>query len=132
MERNFKNDESRRLECRWYVRISYHISQHLIQILNLSYIQWSLHNPKDNVYNFDGIANITDVIEAAKEAGLYVILRPGPYICAEIDNGGIPYWLFNKYPGINMRVSDISKIITLIIKDSWQTIAFIRLHERSR
>lgn len=76
---------------------------------NVSYIQWSLHNPKDNIYDFDGIANIADVMEAAKEAGLYVILRPGPYICAEIDNGGIPFWLFNKYPGINMRVSDTSK-----------------------
>ncbi|XP_063705006.1 beta-galactosidase-like [Culicoides brevitarsis] len=70
------------------------------------YIQWSLHNPKDGVYNFEGIANVSDVIEAAKEAGLYVILRPGPYICAEIDNGGVPFWLFNKYPGIQMRVAD--------------------------
>lgn len=75
-----------------------------------SYIQWSLHNPKDNVYDFTGIANVADVMEAAKEAGLLVILRPGPYICAEIDNGGIPYWLFHKYPGIKMRVSDASKI----------------------
>ncbi|XP_058467999.1 beta-galactosidase-like isoform X2 [Malaya genurostris] len=70
------------------------------------YVQWSLHNPKENEYMWDGIANITDVIEAAVEADLYVILRPGPYICAEIDNGGLPYWLFTKYPGIQLRTSD--------------------------
>ncbi|XP_053680803.1 beta-galactosidase-like [Anopheles nili] len=70
------------------------------------YVQWSLHNPRDGVYNWDGIANVTDIIEAAIEEDLYVILRPGPYICAEIDNGGLPYWLFNKYPGIAVRTSD--------------------------
>ncbi|XP_055538462.1 beta-galactosidase-like isoform X2 [Wyeomyia smithii] len=70
------------------------------------YVQWSLHNPKENVYVWDGIANITDVLEAAVEEDLYVILRPGPYICAEIDNGGLPYWLFTKYPGIQVRTSD--------------------------
>ncbi|XP_001649403.2 beta-galactosidase isoform X1 [Aedes aegypti] len=70
------------------------------------YVQWSLHNPKENQYVWDGIANIKDVIEAAIEADLYVILRPGPYICAEIDNGGLPYWLFTKYPGIQVRTSD--------------------------
>uniref|UniRef100_A0A182VZ59 Beta-galactosidase n=1 Tax=Anopheles minimus TaxID=112268 RepID=A0A182VZ59_9DIPT len=70
------------------------------------YVQWSLHNPRDGVYNWEGIANVTDIIEAAIEEDLYVILRPGPYICAEIDNGGLPYWLFNKYPGIAVRTSD--------------------------
>ncbi|XP_050100366.1 beta-galactosidase-like isoform X1 [Anopheles aquasalis] len=70
------------------------------------YVQWSLHNPRDGVYDWEGIANVTDIIEAAIEEDLYVILRPGPYICAEIDNGGLPYWLFNKYPGIQVRTSD--------------------------
>jgi len=70
------------------------------------YIQWSLHNPEDGVYHWDGIANIEQFVEIAEEEGLYVILRPGPYICAEIDNGGLPYWLARKYPGIKVRTKD--------------------------
>lgn len=70
------------------------------------YIQWSLHNPKDGVYNWEGIADIEEFIRLATAEGLYIILRPGPYICAEIDNGGLPYWLQTKYPGIKVRTDD--------------------------
>lgn len=70
------------------------------------YIQWSLHNPKDGVYNWEGIADIKEFIRLATEEDLYIILRPGPYICAEIDNGGLPYWLETKYPGIQVRSDD--------------------------
>ncbi|XP_017490494.1 PREDICTED: beta-galactosidase [Rhagoletis zephyria] len=71
-----------------------------------TYIEWSLHNPRDGVYNWEGIADIERFLELAQNAGFYVILRPGPYICAERDNGGLPHWLFTKYPGIKMRTSD--------------------------
>lgn len=70
------------------------------------YVHWALHNPEDGVYRFDGIANVEEFIRIATEEGLFVILRPGPYICAEIDNGGLPYWLATKYPGIKLRESD--------------------------
>ncbi|XP_065357335.1 beta-galactosidase-like [Calliphora vicina] len=70
------------------------------------YIEWSLHNPRDGVYEWSGIANIERFLRLAQKEGLYVILRPGPYICAERDNGGLPYWLFRKYPGIEVRTSD--------------------------
>lgn len=70
------------------------------------YIQWSLHNPEDGVYHWDGIANVEEIVQIATEEDLYVILRPGPYICAEIDNGGLPYWLASKYPGISLRTND--------------------------
>ncbi|KAG5675365.1 hypothetical protein PVAND_005274 [Polypedilum vanderplanki] len=70
------------------------------------YIQWSLHNPEDGIYNWDGIADVERVVEIATEEGLFVILRPGPYICAEIDNGGLPYWLATKYPNIKVRTND--------------------------
>lgn len=51
-----------------------------------TYIYWGLHNPHDGEYKWDGIADIKQFVEIAQEEGLYVILRPGPYICAELDN----------------------------------------------
>lgn len=50
-----------------------------------TYDEWSLHNPSDGVYNFEGIANVVRFIELAVEEDLLVIFRPGPYICAERD-----------------------------------------------
>jgi beta-galactosidase len=92
------------------------------------YVHWALHNPEDGVYNFDGIANVKEFIELAEEEGFYIIFRPGPYICAEIDNGGLPYWLASKYLNITLRTSDsdylfeiekwYSKLLPLF-KDHW-------------
>lgn len=53
------------------------------------YVEWSLHNPKDGEYTFEGIADVENFIKIAQEEDLYVILRPGPYICAERDNVSI-------------------------------------------
>ncbi|XP_004534040.1 beta-galactosidase [Ceratitis capitata] len=71
-----------------------------------TYIEWSLHNPHDGSYIWDGIADIERFLELAHSIGFYVVLRPGPYICAERDNGGLPHWLFTKYPEIKVRTSD--------------------------
>lgn len=71
-------------------------------------MQWSLHNPKKDVYNWEGIADVVEFVRLATAEGLYIILRPGPYICAEIDNGGLPYWLETEYPGIKVRTDDVN------------------------
>lgn len=52
------------------------------------------------------MADLEYFIQAASEEDLYVILRPGPYICAERDMGGFPYWILNKYPKIKLRTYD--------------------------
>lgn len=51
-----------------------------------TYVEWALHNPQDGVYNFEGLANITHFLDIAVAENFLVILRPGPYICAERDN----------------------------------------------
>lgn len=51
-----------------------------------TYVEWGLHNPKDGVYNWEGIADVERFIRLAAAEDLYVILRPGPYICAEREN----------------------------------------------
>ncbi|KAH8417408.1 hypothetical protein KR222_010567 [Zaprionus bogoriensis] len=73
-----------------------------------TYVEWSLHNPRDGVYVWTGIADLERFIRLAVDADLLVILRPGPYICAERDMGGFPYWLLTKFPGIQLRTADIN------------------------
>lgn len=63
---------------------------------------WNLHERKEGVFDFSGILDLEKYIETAKKLGLYVILRPGPYICAEFDMGGLPSWLM-QVPGMQLR-----------------------------
>ena len=58
-----------------------------------TYVAWNMHEPKKGEYNFSGPADIVKFIKIAQKLGLYVILRPGPYICAEWDLGGLPGWM---------------------------------------
>jgi beta-galactosidase len=61
------------------------------------------------------MGNLVKFIELAAEEDLYVILRPGPYICAERDMGGFPYWLLNKYPQIQLRTDDPSNLLNFFL-----------------
>lgn len=54
---------------------------------------WNLHEPKEGEFCFDGMLDIANYIKTAQKYGLYVIIRPGPYTCAEWDFGGFPAWL---------------------------------------
>ncbi|MDA3973860.1 beta-galactosidase [Enterococcus thailandicus] len=58
-----------------------------------TYIPWNLHEPQKGTFDFTGIANVTKFLDIAEELGLYIIVRPSPYICAEWDFGGLPAWL---------------------------------------
>jgi beta-galactosidase len=58
-----------------------------------TYVFWNVHEPKPGVYDFTGQYDVAAFMRAAQEEGLYVILRPGPYSCAEWDLGGFPAWL---------------------------------------
>lgn len=71
-----------------------------------TYVEWSLHNPQDGVYQWSGIADVVRFVQLAEREDLLVVLRPAPYICAEREMGGIPYWLLAKYPHIHLRSMD--------------------------
>ena len=58
-----------------------------------TYVFWNAHEPQPGVYDFSGQNDIAEFLSEAQQEGLHVILRPGPYICAEWELGGYPSWL---------------------------------------
>lgn len=66
-----------------------------------TYVAWNIHEPQEGEYQFQDGKDLRQFIQIAQEVGLYVILRPAPYICAEWEFGGLPYWLLNDS---NMKV----------------------------
>ncbi|HIH97918.1 MAG TPA: hypothetical protein HA346_02800 [Thermoplasmata archaeon] len=67
------------------------------------YFYWGYHSPAEGVYNFSGIRDIELLLNLCEEIGLYVVARPGPYICAEVDGGGFPGWLLAKGSDVLLR-----------------------------
>jgi hypothetical protein len=67
-----------------------------------TYVFWNFHEPKQGVLDFSGRGNLSLFLEEAANAGLFVNLRVGPYICAEWNYGGLPVWL-NNVPNISFR-----------------------------
>ncbi|WP_448097596.1 beta-galactosidase [Luteibacter yeojuensis] len=57
------------------------------------YFDWGYHSAKRGVYDFSGIRDVDRLLDMARDVGIYVIARPGPYINAETDAGGFPGWL---------------------------------------
>ena len=64
-----------------------------------TYIPWNLHEPNKGEFCFEGILDVERFIKLAQELGLYVIIRPSPYICAEWEFGGLPAWLLKEEKG---------------------------------
>jgi beta-galactosidase len=60
-----------------------------------TYVFWNLHEPERGTFDFSGNNDIAAFVRMAKEEGLWVVLRPSPYVCAEWEFGGYPYWLQN-------------------------------------
>lgn len=61
-----------------------------------TYVFWNLHEPQKGKFDFSGNHDVAEFVKIAKEEGLWVILRPSPYVCAEWEFGGYPYWLQNE------------------------------------
>ena len=64
-----------------------------------AYFDWDYHSPAPGSYDFTGVRDINQFLNDAQQAGLYVIARPGPYINAETDGGGIPSWVLTSPNG---------------------------------
>ncbi len=67
-----------------------------------TYVFWNAHEPQPGRFRFDGDYDLRRFIKIVAEEGMYCILRPGPYACAEWDFGGFPAWLLNQ-PGVRLR-----------------------------
>ncbi|TAJ11789.1 beta-galactosidase [Marinilabiliaceae bacterium JC017] len=70
-----------------------------------AYVFWNFHELQPGEFDFEGQADLAEFIRLAQEEELYVILRPGPYVCAEWDFGGYPSWLLRE-KGMVYRSND--------------------------
>jgi beta-galactosidase len=69
------------------------------------YLFWNLHEPQPGQFNWNNIADAAEFCRLAQQEGLYVILRPGPYSCAEWEFGGFPWWLL-KNKNVKLRTQE--------------------------
>lgn len=69
------------------------------------YIPWNYHEYTPGNWDFEGGRDISAFLDAANDAGLLVLARPGPYICSEWDGGGLPAWL-PTIPGLRLRQNE--------------------------
>ncbi len=70
-----------------------------------AYLFWNLHEPRPGEFVWTGQADMAEFCRTAQEEGLWVLLRPGPYSCAEWEMGGLPWWLL-KNDQISLRTRD--------------------------
>jgi len=69
------------------------------------YIFWNIHEQKEGQFDFTGNNDVAEFCRIAQKNGMYVIVRPGPYVCAEWEMGGLPWWLLKK-KDIKLRERD--------------------------
>ena len=70
-----------------------------------TYVAWNLHEKKEGEFDFSDELDLGMFIDTAQELGLYAIVRPGPYICAEWEFGGLPTWLLRD-PELRIRCNN--------------------------
>lgn len=84
-----------------------------------TYIPWNMHEPEKGKFVFEGLCDVVKFVKLAEELGLYVILRPSPYICAEWEFGGLPGWLLS---GEEMRLRVSDPVFMKHVQDYYQVL----------
>ena len=69
------------------------------------YVFWNIHEQKEGQFDFTGNNDVAAFCRLCQKNGMYVIVRPGPYVCAEWEMGGLPWWLLKK-KDIRLREQD--------------------------
>ena len=69
------------------------------------YVFWNIHEQQENEFDFTGQNDIAAFCKLAQKHGMYVMVRPGPYVCSEWEMGGLPWWLLKK-KDIALRSND--------------------------
>ena len=69
------------------------------------YVFWNIHEQREGEFDFTGQNDVAEFCRLAQKNGMYVIVRPGPYVCAEWEMGGLPWWLLKK-KDIRLRERD--------------------------
>ena len=69
------------------------------------YVFWNIHEQREGQFDFTGNNDVAEFCRLAQKNGMYVIVRPGPYVCAEWEMGGLPWWLLKK-KDIRLREQD--------------------------
>ncbi|CAE6466068.1 unnamed protein product [Rhizoctonia solani] len=93
------------------------------------YVHWGLVNPAPGELDFNGFRALDPLFKLAMKSGLWVVLRPGPYINAEVSGGGIPHWVTSETAG-HLRTNStdyartwepyIDAIADILVKGNWQ------------
>jgi beta-galactosidase len=92
-----------------------------------TYVPWNAHSPRPGVFDTDGILDLPRFLRLVANAGMRAIVRPGPFICGEWDNGGLPPWLFRE-PDVGIRRHE-PRFLDEVGKYLEQVLALVHPHQ---
>jgi len=92
-----------------------------------TYVMWNAHEGTEGHFDFSGNLDLDAWLTTVQECGMYADVRPGPYICGEWENGGLPAWLCDK-PGMQVRNND-PQYLSYVDKFESQVFDIIARHQ---
>jgi beta-galactosidase len=93
------------------------------------YLFWNFHEQQQGVFDFTGQKDVAEFVRLIQKNGMYCILRPGPYVCAEWDMGGLPWWLLKKQDLKVRRMSDnfFMERVKIYLKEAGKQLAPLQI-----